>query len=203
VRPLRVTLALLYWLSLPVPGLLACVIPDRPGADRRLLYTLDPAASEIRFDADARLHTFAGTVGTMSGQVRLAGIAPPTDVDGCVEIDAASLTTGITRRDATMRSHHLHSDRFPTILFRLVRLDEVVPAGANEYGVTLRGTLTLHGVTSPLAAPARATLAPNRLTVAGTARLRLSTFQIPIPSFLFIAMRDEVVVTFAATWVAR
>lgn len=187
---------LVGWLIIPQPGLLACELPGAPKTDQHLVYVLDPHDSTIRFDADARLHTFTGVAGTLSGRVRLPSASLVSEAVGCVEIEARSLSTGIEMRDKKMRRSHLHTDRFPTILFTLSGVDRLEPRDDDRYTGTLRGTLTLHGVTAPLMVPAKATVTAHRLLVEGTIPLRLSTFQIPIPSFLFIPMKDEVVVSF-------
>jgi len=196
VKLLRPGILLLGWLLLPGPTLAACELPARPGADHHPLFSLDPHESKIWFDADARLHTFAGTVGKLSGRVRLSVISPPTDAEGCVQIEAASITTGMNRRDETMRTSHLHTDRYPAILFTLDSVDQIESIGSDRYATALRGTLALHGVTSSLVIPATAHLSPNSLSIEGEVLLRLSAFQIPIPSFLFISMKDEVMVRF-------
>lgn len=196
MRLLRPGILLVGWLLFPGPALAACELPARQGADRHLLFSLDPHESKIRFDADARLHSFTGTVGKLSGLVRLSKISPPTDAEACVQIEAASITTGIDRRDETMRTSHLHTDRYPAILFSLDRVDQIKSIGSDRYAGTLRGTLALHGVTSSLVIPVTAHLSPNRLSIEGEAPLRLTTFQIPIPSFLLISMKDEVMVRF-------
>ena len=85
---------------------------------------------------------------------------------------------------------------FPTILFTMTGLERIEPIGGDRYTVTLHGTLTLHGVTKPLTARAVTYLSSTSLEVDGKVPLRLSTFQVPIPSFLFINMKDEVVVSF-------
>jgi polyisoprenoid-binding protein YceI len=196
VKLLRPGILLLGWLLLPGPALAVCELPARPGADRHPLFSLDPHESKISFEADARLHTFTGTVGKLSGRVRLSTVSPPNDAEACVQIEAASITTGIDRRDETMRTSHLHTDRYPAILFTLDRVDQIESGGSDRYAIALRGTLALHGVTRSLAIPATAHLSPNRLSIEGEVPLRLSTFQIPIPSFLFISMKDEVMVRF-------
>lgn len=196
VRRFLPGICLLGWLLMPQPALLACELPSKPESDRHLVYVLDSHKSAIRFDADARLHTFTGVVGQLSGRVRLLSASRASEAAACVEINANSITTGIAMRDNTMRRSHLHTDRFPTILFTLSSVDLVEPKGNGHYTATLRGTLTLHGVTAPLLVPAKAALTEQRLVVEGTVPLRLSTFQIPIPSLLFIPMKDEVAVSF-------
>ena len=184
------------WLVLPDTALPACELPARPGAERLLRFRLDPHESTVRFDADARLHTFSGTAGKLFGRIRLPSNVPSADAEACVQIDAASLTTGIDLRDARMRKSHLETDRFPTILFILSGLEQIEPLDADWYSATLRGAVTLHGVTNPLKVPAKARLSSTLIEVEGKVPLQLSGFQIPIPSFLFVAMKDEVIVSF-------
>ena len=189
-------ICLLGWLLIPQSVLLACELPPQPEPGHRLVYILDPHESTIRFDADARLHTFTGVVGQLSGRMRLLSASRASEAAGCVEIEASSLTTGIAMRDNKMGRSHLHTDRFPTILFTLSGVDLVEPKGDGHYTATLRGFLTLHGVIAPLVIPTKAALTEQRLVVEGAVPLRLSTFQVPIPSLLFIPMKDEVVVSF-------
>ncbi|GEM_PF-1208603 len=190
-------ICLLGWLLIPQSVLLACELPPKPESDHHPVYILDPRESTIRFDADAGLHTFTGVAGQLSGRVRLPSVSRMREAAACVEIEARSLTTGIAMRDNKMRKSHLHTDRFPTILFTLSGVDLVEPKGDGHYSATLRGTLTLHGVTAPMVIPTtKAVLTEQRLVVEGAVPLRLSTFQIPIPSLLFIPMKDEVMVNF-------
>ncbi len=187
---------LLGWLLVSDTVLLACELQARPGTEHYLRFRLDPHESTIHFEADARLHTFTGTAGKVSGLIRLPSASSSTEAEACVQIEASSLTTGIDLRDERMRRSHLHTDRFPTILFTMSGVEQTEPLGGDRYTSTLRGALTLHGVTRPLTAQVKAHLTSTLLEVEGKVSLRLSTYQIPIPSFLFIPMRDEVVVSF-------
>lgn len=196
IRLLPSGTVLVGWLIVSGAAPLACELPARPGIEHDLRFRFDPRESTIRFHADARLHTFTGNIGKLSGQIRLAKASPPDEPAACLEIDAASLTTGIDLRDERMRTRHLETDRFPAILFTLSGLEQIRPVGADRYTVILHGTLTLHGVTRPLTAQAIAHHFSASLEVEGKVPLRLSAFQIPIPSFLFINMEDEVVVSF-------
>ncbi len=176
--------------------LIACELPPRPANERRLVFALEPQGSLIQFEGDARLHTFTGTARKLTGRIRLADASLPSEAEACVEIEAASITTGIDLRDETMRKNHLHTGRFPTILFTMTGVEQVRPLGADQYTGALRGMLTLHSVTSPLVVPAKAHITSTWLSVEGQVPLRLSTFEIPIPSFLFIRMKDEVIVRY-------
>ncbi len=195
MRLLRHCAILLGWLAAGSP-VLACDLPARPGAENHPVFSLDPGESAITFEADAGWHRFAGTAGKFSGQVRVDDPSRPREADACVEVDAASLTTGIGLRDEKMGESHLHTDRFPTIRFVLSGMEQIEPFGGDRYRVTLRGSLTLHGVTRPVSAQASARVSPTAIAAEGEVSLRLSAFEIPAPSFLFVTMRDTVIVKF-------
>ncbi len=195
MRLLRHGAILLGWLAAG-PPLLACDLPARPGAEIHPVFSLDPRESAIEFEADAGWHRFAGTARRVSGRIRVDDPSRPGEADACVEIDAASLTTGIGLRDEKMRESHLHTDRFPTIRFVLSGVERIEPVGDDRYRVTLRGSLTLHGVTRPVSAQASAQVSPTSIAAEGEVPVRLSAFEIPAPSFLFVTMKDTVIVKF-------
>ncbi len=195
MRLLRHCAILLGWLAAGSP-LLACDLPARPGAESHPVFSLDPRESAIEFEADAGWHRFVGAARKFSGRVRLDDPSRPREADVCVEVDAASLTTGIALRDEKMRESHLHTDRFPTIQFVLRSVERIEPGGDDRYRVTLSGSLTLHGVTRPVSAQASARVSPTSIAAEGEIPLRLSAFEIPAPSFLFVTMKDTVIVKF-------
>ena len=199
MRTRRPAVLLLGCLLAAPAAALACELSSDARVEGDAVFAVDPRASQIRFDADAGWHTFTRAAGKFSGKVRVATAFPAAGAEACLEGDAASITTGIEMRDERMRERHLHTDRFPTIRFTLTGLEHLASLGDGRYGGTLRGTLTLHGVTSPLATPAEARLDENQLSIQGQVPLRLSTFGIPAPSFLFVTMKDEVLVRFRLT----
>jgi polyisoprenoid-binding protein YceI len=113
-------------------------------------YQLDPAQSEITFLTISRLDNANGSFGTFGADV---AFDPDTVANSTVNItiDAASLQTGIDRRD-----HHLKTcdffcvDSFPQIVFRSAKVTRV---GPDRYRID--GTLTMRGVTHPLEIPGR------------------------------------------------
>ncbi|HKV22754.1 MAG TPA: YceI family protein [Mycobacterium sp.] len=108
-------------------------------------WTLDANNSAITVKAKSMwgLVPVKGRFTEFSGEGQ---IAPPATISGAVKIKAASLRTGIRKRD-----EHLHSadffdaDRFPDI--------DVVVTGADAVEgdtVTLRADLTVKGTTKPV-----------------------------------------------------
>lgn len=181
-------LALLLLAAAPPP---ACPAPpDLPGRLLRIV----AEQSSVRFDADAGLHTFAGEGGEVEGWI----VLPERNVEevvGCVAVAAGSLRTGISIRDHLMRQDHLEVERYPhlRLAVRGARVLERPAPGVLRAEVF--GELTLHGVSRERALPVEVTLEDGPLTAVGSFPVRLSDHAIAAPAFLFVRMRDEVVVS--------
>jgi polyisoprenoid-binding protein YceI len=83
----------------------------QPVHNRR--YELDAAVSSVWFDADATMGAFRGRSSKLTGWLEI-GAAGYTNVRARIELEAASLKTGIGMRDGHMRGE-LDTDKFPTI----------------------------------------------------------------------------------------
>ncbi|MFQ5840472.1 MAG: YceI family protein [Candidatus Methylomirabilales bacterium] len=173
-----------------------CSLPT--GAEKRpaagVLLTLRPGSGKVTFHADARLHEFTGTTREVSGWFRTDDLRTPTEATGCVGVEAASLETGIGLRDTKMRTNHLETDRYPDIVYRV---NAIVRVGDQ---LLLAGTLTLHGVSRSVRVPIQITPLPDGARVKGAVTLDIRDYDIPIPRFLFVRMKPEVVVTFDTLW---
>jgi polyisoprenoid-binding protein YceI len=119
-------------------------------------------------------------------------------VDVRVEVDLASLDTGIALRDKHMRENHLETAMYPAAVFRGGAVLE--PSGRRLLGgeslrFRLAGTLLLHGVERDLVAQVDARLVdtPEGRALRGVTRfeVKLSDFDIARPRFLVLRL-DEV-----------
>jgi polyisoprenoid-binding protein YceI len=116
-----------------------------------------------------------------------------------VELDVASLRTGISLRNQHLRDE-MEVDRYPLVRFRLDRVD--VPCCATEdtgaRAVVLHGPLTIKAVTRPVQIPATVLQRGDTLRVRGKVPIRLTDFGIQPPSRLLgiARMRDELVLAF-------
>lgn len=152
------------------------------------------AGNLVSFVSKAPLETVEGKTRQVTGELR---IDPEALAAGCrveVQVDLASLDTGIGLRNQHMRENHLETARFPTADFRA---DSLVGAPAalvpGETAVlTLAGELSLHGVTRPLVTPVSVTLAADGATLDVRAEftVALADFAIPRPKFLVMKL-DE------------
>lgn len=115
------------------------VIPE-PGK-----FVLDPAHTRVGFVArHMMVSKVRGSFGEVTGEITVA--EDPTDSTVTVTIGVASITTGVADRDAHLRSaDFLELDEYPSLTFRSTGLE------AAEGGFTLRGELTIKGVTRQVA----------------------------------------------------
>ncbi len=151
--------------------------------------------SSVTFYAHSTGHDFSGT----SPAVKGAFGADRSNVEGTAygdfRIAVRTLKTGITARDNKMYDLFL-SDRFPDITFHLKRMQAVRWTGTDSFTATASGDLTAHGVTKAVAMPVNCTLVGQRLTVKGTADMKISDFGMEPPGILFIRVSDAVRVSF-------
>ena len=165
-------------------------------------YTLDPKASQIVIHVGkSGVFGFAGhehevVVGTFRGKV-VADSEQLARSTLELSIDAASLR--VTGKDepakdvpevqaAMLGPQCLDVARFPSIRF----VSKSVSAGADARDVTIRGELTLHGVTRAIAIPVRLEVAPDSLNATGTTTLRQTDFGIkPISKAGVVNVKDE------------
>jgi polyisoprenoid-binding protein YceI len=106
-------------------------------------YTIDPAHSGAHFTVRHMMITnVRGAFRTLKGTV-VYDPENPAASSVEAEIEAASIDTRESQRDAHLRSaDFLDVEKFPAITFRST---EVEPSGEGEWKVT--GDLTIHGVT--------------------------------------------------------
>jgi polyisoprenoid-binding protein YceI len=166
-------------------------------------YALDSKASQIAIHVGkSGLFGFAGhehevVAGSFHGKV----VVDPDQIGRStveISIDAASLrVTGqgepakdVTEVQAAMVGPEcLDVRRFPTIRF-VSKSVTAGPAGARD--LTIRGELTLHGVTREIAIPARLELSADSLTATGATTLRQKDFGItPISKAGVVNVKDE------------
>lgn len=162
------------------------------GAD----YVLTPGAgSTVSFESKAPLESFGGETRGVTGRIsadldELAG-----EIVVTVEVDLASLDTGIGLRNRHLRENHLETDRYPRATFRGARIVEAAPAALAPGGacdVVVEGELDLHGVVKPLTCHARLELSRDGvLTIAADFPVRLSDHAIARPGFLTMKLADE------------
>lgn len=146
----------------------------------------------------ARLPAESDAVGRTSAITGEATLVPAGE---SVQLSAASFEVDLTtlrsddeRRDRRLREIGLESDRFPRATFTL-RQPVAVPVAAvsgRAVPVTLRGDLTLHGVTKAVEIAAQARLTGGRIEVAGSLTFPFADFAMDPPNIAgFVTVEDE------------
>jgi polyisoprenoid-binding protein YceI len=107
-------------------------------------WSIDSAHTQVGFSVKHLMITnVKGRFTGVTGTIRLDPATSKPEVE--VSIDASTIMTGDSKRDAHLRSaDFLHAEQYPTILFRANRLK-----GDLDSKFTLDGELTIRGVTRP------------------------------------------------------
>jgi polyisoprenoid-binding protein YceI len=166
--------------------------------------------SKVVFLSKATMESFKGKTTRVEGRVVVdpASLGDSVTVD--VEVDLASLDTGIRKRNQDMRENHLETAKYPKAVFHGVTVRG--PAGAalesgKSVTLDLEGTFTIHGVSRRLRAPVRVVYEPKgaggRIRFETTFPVSLADYNISRPQFLFLKLADVQQVTVTGVAEAR
>ena len=177
--------ALALLASLPSPG----------SAGAQELHVDRTAERSVRFVSQAPLEDFDGVTEGLDGFVLLPGglrVGPVASESRIyLEVDLASIDTGISLRNRHMRDNYLHTDRFPyaTYSAEVTRVEEPSPG---SYVVSASGILSIHGVDRErtLECQTRDTTPPHRVRCTFT--VLLSDHDVEIPRLMFMKVADQV-----------
>ena len=169
-------------------GLLATAGPA--SAAEMLVLHLDPENTSVDFLLDATMHTVHGHLGSASG--RIAFDPASALATGELVIDLADADTGVGRRDRKMHEKILETDRYPTAVFRVNRLDlpQSLQQGRNE--LQLHGELELRGARHAVAVPAVAILDGDRITATAWLEIPYIDWGLEDPSFFVLRVAKTV-----------
>ena len=167
-------------------------------------FVIMPGGEEtlVAFESRAPLESFTGRTRSVRGLIDLTPSAIGDSVSVHVDVEMASLDTGIGKRNADMRENHLETDRYPTATFRGASLAGDAPralADGQSTEVRMTGQLTLHGVTRRIELVVALTYERDVAGATLRARTRfpvlLADYEIPRPKFLFMKLGEEQQVT--------
>jgi polyisoprenoid-binding protein YceI len=172
--------------------------PTETPASTALVFTIDPAASQVRFEIDEDLrgqrNTVVGTTDQVAGQlsVNLADLAQ-TEV-GIIQINARTLATDNDFRNRAINNEILDTGQFEFITFTPTAI-EGLPASATigePVSFTLVGDLTIRDVTLPATFTVEATpVSETQITGTATAVVNRTDFGLQIPSVPNVANVEE------------
>jgi len=151
--------------------------------------------SEVVFTSKAPMESFDGKTRKVAGRIVCAAedLAGPLELR--IEVDLASLDTGIGMRNTHMRERHLETDTYPLAVFTgesVVAATEPALVPGRPVELTVRGVFELHGVARPRDIAARVTLAEDgTLAVEAGFPVSLADHAIDRPQFLVMKLADE------------
>lgn len=182
--------------ELAAASLLALLVLSSAGAGG-VTFGFDQRLSSLTFKVTAPFVTAVGLVREYSGTVQADEVRQFRNPRLDLTVNLKSLFTKHAERDAKMMEV-LEVEKFPTASLHIERIEGIpeAPAPGQPAEVTLRGTLSLHGVSKPIEVRATATYDGATLIGRGSAQFRLSSFNIERPRVLLVTLRDEVEVFF-------
>ena len=153
---------------------------------------------------------------TKTGKITLYSNAPLETIEALNRTAAAVLDTksgavqvavlmrGFEFKKALMQEHfnenYVESNKYPKSEFRgsVVNNGDIHYTQNGTYKATVKGQLTLHGVTKPVEAPVIFTVQNGRITAVSTFSVLLSDYKISIPSLVKDKINNKVSVTIEA-----
>ncbi len=149
-------------------------------------------AALVRSGSSTVSFTAAGPAGmSIVGTTSDLAIAD-NGTDVAVTVPLARLTTGISLRDDHMRQKYLEVPTYPVAVLHVARSSLTFPPQGAASG-SATGTLTLHGVTRPLAFSYTAERGGDgSYSVRSSAALDMRDYGIAVPSYLGVTVKPNV-----------
>ena len=139
------------------------------------------------FESEMPVESFKGVSNHLTGRINLA------DSTADFYLDLSTLDTGIKLRDRQMRENFLETDTFPFAEFFGTLYTDFDPSISDTQFVFVRGNFTIHGVTKEMdTAGTIHRAAHDKIAVSASWMLKLSDFNIEVPSLLFYRLNEEI-----------
>jgi polyisoprenoid-binding protein YceI len=141
-------------------------------------------------------NTAAGRTTDIEGEIEVEGTSV---VGGKVIVDMTTVRSDQDRRDNQFHSRIMETSRFPTATFELIDPIDVgsVPAAGTQVNKTVRGKLTLHGVTKNVDVDVEARRSGTQIQVRGAVPIVFADWDIEDPSFGPARTEDHGLLEFA------
>lgn len=155
-------------------------------------------------ESESDFETFTGKTSKVSGSIKFD---PETKTGGgTLEVDVASIETGIGRRDEHLRGQGwMEADKYPTIKFETTKVQRI---SGDDYRVS--GKFTLHGVTKTINTKAKvryrafgpeakkAGFESDVLQISTKFNIKLSDYGIKVPEQLSGKVNNTVTISLSA-----
>lgn len=160
-------------------------------------FKLDNERSNTTIYGTSSLHDWEESVGEQYGNITLkdfeqAGISSLNF--SVVSESLKSYKSGMDKN--TYKA--LRTDKYKTIDFRMLELIKVKELSAGTYQVDVKGELTITGTTQIIDLPFKLWLSPNKITIEGQKKLKMTDYGIEPPKALLgtIKTGNEITVKF-------
>lgn len=151
----------------------------------KTLYT-EPDQGRILFKATALGLRFEGVGQGAKGLVNL-----DQKVSGELEFQLSTLDTGIPLRDTHMKEKYLETAKFPISKIVITKVTHFDPS-LNEQESDFEGLLTVRGMQKPIKdGKLKVSKKGDGYRVEATFTTKISDFEIPLPKYAGVAVRDD------------
>lgn len=151
-------------------------------------YRVDNQKSQIKYSAKHKLHAWEGV------NNNLMGIAIVNEADQLIE--KLALVVNVSDFDSSNSNRDAHSLEvlealsYPTVKFYATAVD------LKTKEISLKGELTFHGITKEITANTKIEVSEESIVLFGEFSLKPSEYQIKLPSFLSIPIKDDIKLNF-------
>lgn len=169
-----------------------------PSSAGPVIFQIDPAQSQVRFELDEDLRgsriTVVGTTNQVAGQLAVDLANPAATQVGIIQINARTLATDNNFRNRAIQNEILDTGAYEFITFTptaVTGLPESVNIG-DTVTFTIAGDLTIRDVTNAVTFTVEATaVSPTQLTGTATAAVSRGDYGLQIPSVPNVANVEE------------
>ena len=154
------------------------------------------AENSVRFISQAPIEEVVGVTDRIDGYIllnvpRLEAGSATEGTQLYLEVDLASLDTGLGLRNRHMREYYLEVEEFPYAFFNAT-IERVEATAAGVFRVMASGVMNIHGVERSVDIPCDVVERGEGYRVQCVFNLLLSDFDIEIPKIMFLKLADEV-----------
>jgi polyisoprenoid-binding protein YceI len=183
--------------------LILALLGATAGAAPAAHFVISPGGQNlVKFTSKAPMETVEGKTRQASGSIdaNLDNLGDSVRVE--IEVDLASLDTGIDMRNKHMRENHLETSKYPKVAFHgrtVLQPTQTSLAPGQKVSFQCEGAFDLHGVTRTIQIPVSVTRnqdgAKSSLHIEASFPVKLADYKIPRPQFLVMRLDETQVIT--------
>ena len=173
-------------------------VEESSASGAAVVYTIDPAASEVRFELDEVLRgspvTVVGATDQVTGEIAIDLNDLSTAQVGTIQVNARGLTTDNNFRNRAINNEILQTGEFEFITFAPTAVNGLSGSAAvgDTVEFTLDGDLTIRDITQPVTFNVSATaVSDTRLEGTANAVVQRADYGLTIPSVPSVADVEE------------